>query len=147
MNKTVSEGSSARLVCKVKGYPKPTVTWLQDGTDLTTSTFCTMSSEHSSYVLNIASALPEHSGSYTCRLTNIMGMAECEANLTVDPAEVIPEVVAPLFTKSLSDVETTRKETATFTCSLTGEPSPKVTWYHDRDQLLVSNQSLYYAHA
>ena len=137
MNKTVTEGTGVRLLCKVNGYPKPTVAWLQDGVDLTTATFCTMSSEHSSYFLDIKSALPEHCGTYMCRLTNILGTVECEANLTVDLLEVVPEVIAPVFTKSISDLESSRNGTATFICTATGEPAPKITWYHDSIQLMV----------
>ena len=142
VNKTVTEGSELKLTCKVKGYPKPTVTWLQEESDLTTAEFCTTSSEGSSQHLHIKSVSLDHGGSFTCRLNNIVGMAECSCNILVEPAEIIPEVQKPSFTVGLTDVTATRNGTAVFTCRASGEPTPKLSWYHDRDLLMVNTKTV-----
>ncbi|KAK3519992.1 hypothetical protein QTP70_010226 [Hemibagrus guttatus] len=82
---TVIEESSVQLVCCITGYPDPEVLWLRDDEVLEEqdSSVQVDYEEDGMCVLTLNSVSLQHSGTYTCKATNIHGEALCSATITV----------------------------------------------------------------
>ncbi|KAK3552761.1 hypothetical protein QTP86_022346 [Hemibagrus guttatus] len=82
---TVIEESSVQLVCCITGYPDPEVLWLRDDEVLEEqdSSVQVDYEEDGMCVLTLDSVSLQHSGTYTCKATNIHGEALCSATITV----------------------------------------------------------------
>lgn len=78
--------------------------------------------EEEKLTLVITQSLPEDEGEYTIKAINDKGVATSNA-------EVLIHIEAPVFTQQLEDIVVELSETATFKCTVTGIPTPKVTWY------------------
>uniref|UniRef100_A0A8C7STJ2 Myosin light chain kinase, smooth muscle-like n=1 Tax=Oncorhynchus mykiss TaxID=8022 RepID=A0A8C7STJ2_ONCMY len=76
-------GSSARLACRVQGYPEPEVVWFKDEETVESSSRVTM--EYDGMCELVLTDLgPADTGVYKCRATNDLGEALCSAKLTVE---------------------------------------------------------------
>lgn len=85
-------GSSVRLKCTAGGNPRPDIVWLKDDTPLTEQEVG--EGRQKKWTLSLRNLTPEHSGRYTCRVSNRAG----EINATYK-VEVIREYAAGrLFT-------------------------------------------------
>ncbi|XP_060758076.1 myosin light chain kinase, smooth muscle [Neoarius graeffei] len=82
---SVFEDSTAQFICHITGYPDPEVLWLRDGEVLEEQDghVCVDYEEDGTCVLTLDSVTLQHSGTYTCKATNIHGEALCSAKLTV----------------------------------------------------------------
>ncbi|KAM9456810.1 myosin light chain kinase, smooth muscle isoform 2-T2 [Clarias gariepinus] len=82
---SVFEDSTAELVCHVTGYPDPEVLWLRDGAVLEEEDGCVQVDyeEDGMCVLTLDGVTLQHSGTYTCKATNMHGEAFCSAKITV----------------------------------------------------------------
>ncbi|KAB5553679.1 hypothetical protein PHYPO_G00041380 [Pangasianodon hypophthalmus] len=82
---SVFEDSTAQLICHVTGYPDPEVLWLRDGEALEEQDGCVRVDyeEDGICALTLDSVTLQHSGTYTCKATNIHGEALCSAKITV----------------------------------------------------------------
>lgn len=77
-------GSSVRLKCAASGNPRPDIVWLKDDTPLTEQEVG--EGRQKKWTLSLKNLTPEHSGRYTCRVSNRAG----EINATYK-VEVIRE--------------------------------------------------------
>lgn len=77
-------GSSVRLKCKASGNPQPDILWLKDDRPLTDQEVG--EGRQKKWTLSLRNLTPEHSGRYTCRVSNRAG----EINATYK-VEVIRE--------------------------------------------------------
>lgn len=59
------------------------------------------------------------------QMTNRLGDASCNANLTVHAKDTPPR-----FTKEISAQTVDEKATATFEATVVGTPTPEIQWYH-----------------
>ncbi|CDQ63619.1 unnamed protein product [Oncorhynchus mykiss] len=76
-------GSSARLACRVQGYPEPEVVWFKDEETVESSLRVTV--EYDGMCELVLTDLgPADTGVYKCRATNNLGEALCSAKLTVE---------------------------------------------------------------
>uniref|UniRef100_A0A3P9D773 Myosin, light chain kinase 5 n=1 Tax=Maylandia zebra TaxID=106582 RepID=A0A3P9D773_9CICH len=83
-DRTVTQGSSARLSCHLTGYPDPEVLWLCGDEPIEESPTVQIEYEEDGQcTLVLAKVGPEDSNVYTCRATNDHGEAFCSAKLTV----------------------------------------------------------------
>eukprot|EP00118_Oscarella_pearsei_P009341 m.53639 g.53639 ORF g.53639 m.53639 type:complete len:849 (+) comp34272_c0_seq3:2407-4953(+) len=81
---TVDEGSTVRLHCIASGFPfAPTVNWYKKGRPLTSTTGRVSIISGS---LVVAGATPFDSGTYTCRASSFVGVANAAAFVRVVPA-------------------------------------------------------------
>ncbi|MCJ8739061.1 hypothetical protein PDJAM_G00042790 [Pangasius djambal] len=82
---SVFEDSTAQLICHVTGYPDPEVLWLRDGEVLEEQDGCVQVDyeEDGICVLTLDSVTLQHSGTYSCKATNVHGEALCSAKITV----------------------------------------------------------------
>lgn len=58
-------------------------------------------------------------------------VSEVETTATIEQEEV----VAPQFVVTLEDVKVKEGKPAKFVAKATGEPTPKLTWYHDNEPI------------
>lgn len=77
-------GSSVRLKCTASGTPRPDILWLKDDQPLTAREVG--EGRQKKWTLTLKNLMPEHSGRYTCRVSNRAG----EINATYK-VEVIRE--------------------------------------------------------
>ncbi|XP_004688211.1 PREDICTED: hemicentin-1 [Condylura cristata] len=132
-----SSGPSERAVVKYKpitlqcianGIPNPSITWLKDGQPVNTAQG-NFKIQSSGRVLQIAKALTEDAGRYTCVATNAAGEAQQEIQLHVHEPP------------SLDDAGKMLNETVVVNnpvqleCKAEGNPLPAITWYKDNRPL------------
>ncbi|KAK1799340.1 hypothetical protein P4O66_007584 [Electrophorus voltai] len=82
---SVFEDSTAQFFCQIAGYPDPEVVWSREGEPLEESEGSVKIEyeEDGTCVLTLENTSLQHSGTYSCRATNIHGEALCSAKLTV----------------------------------------------------------------
>lgn len=85
-------GSSVRLKCTASGNPRPDIVWLKDDRLLTEQEVG--EGRQKRWTLSLRNLMPEHSGRYTCRVSNRAG----EINATYK-VEVIREYPTERHTK------------------------------------------------
>nr|XP_061807754.1 myosin light chain kinase, smooth muscle-like [Nerophis lumbriciformis] len=80
-----SAGATARLACRVDGYPHPEVTWLHNDKPLSESTRVQMDyGENGLCLLIVPGVEASDAGVYECRASNQLGAASCSARLKLD---------------------------------------------------------------
>ena len=80
----VNEGDPARLKCKLKASPKPTIEWLVDDDRIRESRRIQFEFDGENAVLFITATNPEDEGEYTCKASNLAGTELTRAELIVN---------------------------------------------------------------
>lgn len=73
-------GSSVRLKCAANGNPRPEIMWLKDSKPLTPEEVG--EGRKKKWTLSLKNLTPEHSGKYTCHVSN--GAGEINATYKVE---------------------------------------------------------------
>ena len=128
------EGNETQLTVSFSGRPAPEVRWFYDGKDIAPSNEITLASDTQNALLTIKSTRPEHSGRYSCCLSNRFG--------SVEVASVLSVASPPLLTGDFGNQERHCGETASFVCSFKSLPRPDVTWCQNGQELAVRAQLL-----
>ncbi|XP_064450302.1 hemicentin-1 isoform X2 [Mirounga angustirostris] len=116
------------LQCIANGIPNPSITWLKDGQPVNTARG-NLKIQSSGRVLQIAKALMEDAGRYTCVATNAAGETQQHLQLHVHEPP------------SLEDAGKMLNETVVVNnpiqleCKAAGNPFPVITWYKDNRPL------------
>ncbi|XP_077934173.1 hemicentin-1 [Halichoerus grypus] len=116
------------LQCIANGIPNPSITWLKDGQPVNTAQG-NLKIQSSGRVLQIAKALMEDAGRYTCVATNAAGETQQHLQLHVHEPP------------SLEDAGKMLNETVVVNnpiqleCKAAGNPFPVITWYKDNRPL------------
>ncbi|KAJ8898129.1 hypothetical protein PR048_003489 [Dryococelus australis] len=134
----VSEGDKVVFECCVEGEPRPSISWLLNNQEITSTDGIQIAEDGKGNVsLTIVKALPSHKGVYTVKASNICGEAKCFANLIVksfSPADIKrpepqqEEKVTPAFKELFADRSILENQSTKFECVITGKPQPKVQW-------------------
>ncbi|KAM8927903.1 basement membrane-specific heparan sulfate proteoglycan core protein [Pelodytes ibericus] len=121
----VKVGDSISVECMGMGDPRPLVSWRRTGArqDLKQQNLVPIDSNA---VLQILSARPEDSGSYTCVGQNPSGSAQVHVDVYVEGRVVNPS--APKVTADQSVHIVLSGQQATLSCTATGNPTPTITW-------------------
>ncbi|XP_044138378.1 basement membrane-specific heparan sulfate proteoglycan core protein isoform X4 [Bufo gargarizans] len=121
----VSVGETIYLECSGMGDPRPVVSWRRTG-----SRQAIWQHNHapldSHAVLQIPSAKPDDSGSYTCVGHNPAGSTQVHVDVLVEDRVLRPSTPTVIAEKSVQVV--LAGETATLRCSATGNPTPTIKW-------------------
>ncbi|XP_021053028.1 hemicentin-1 [Mus pahari] len=134
--KTVVRYKPVTLQCIANGIPNPSITWLKDDQPVNTA-HGNLRIQSSGRVLQIAKALLEDAGRYTCVATNAAGEAHQHTQLHVHEPP------------SLDDAGKMRNETVVVNnpiqleCKATGKPLPVITWYKDSHPLSGSTSAAF----
>uniref|UniRef100_A0A8C6QPP1 Hemicentin-1 n=1 Tax=Nannospalax galili TaxID=1026970 RepID=A0A8C6QPP1_NANGA len=126
--KAVVKYKPVTLQCIANGIPNPSLTWLKDDQPVNTAQG-NLRIQSSGRVLQIAKALLEDAGRYTCVATNAAGEAQQHTQLQVheppsldDAGKVLNETVVVSSPVQLE-------------CKAAGNPVPAITWYKDNHPL------------
>lgn len=133
----VQEGETTELSVAVVGKPTPEIAWYKDGVPINIDNKHILVKEvdagHSTLV--IKEARLEDVGVYSCKATNIVGTAQTEAKFAV---EKITEV--PNFIECLEEVLVQENETAQFSVTVVGKPTPEIVWLKDGVPINIDNE-------
>uniref|UniRef100_A0AC11BQX3 Hemicentin 1 n=1 Tax=Ovis aries TaxID=9940 RepID=A0AC11BQX3_SHEEP len=120
------------LQCIANGIPNPSITWLKDGQPVNTAQG-NLKIQSSGRLLQIAKALMEDAGRYTCVATNAAGETQQLIQLHVheppsleDAGKMLNETVVVNSPVQLE-------------CKAAGTPTPAITWYKDNRPLSDSS--------
>ncbi|XP_066264221.1 striated muscle preferentially expressed protein kinase-like [Branchiostoma lanceolatum] len=105
--------------------------------------------------LVIPEVFPDDEGEVVCKAVNTLGEISCSAELFVDEEEptitrqsreggsttVAAAVgIIPNFVQRLQNSAVSEGETATFQCRITGDPRPKVMWFHKKREVAAARR-------
>ncbi|KAG9483371.1 hypothetical protein GDO78_009341 [Eleutherodactylus coqui] len=126
------QGTNVTLECDSSGDPVPMLTWLRDGTPLSTGNVKFLNNGRQLHLENIQLS---HSGRYVCVAVNVAGQADKKYDLRV----LVPPAFSGRFQEH-ENVTIVEKNPMTLTCEVSGIPPPKITWYKD-DYPITSDQT------
>ncbi|CAH1395279.1 unnamed protein product [Nezara viridula] len=129
--KVAPVGSNVELEVRLVAVPEPDIIWSFKGKQITidqNKTIITSSDMHMySSILSLKNITQEEEGTYTVVAKNREGEASLDITLKLKPkGEEGPFIVEPL-----RDVSATEGEGIILSTTVTGSPSPKVTWLKD----------------
>uniref|UniRef100_A0A671PWU8 Fibroblast growth factor receptor like 1a n=1 Tax=Sinocyclocheilus anshuiensis TaxID=1608454 RepID=A0A671PWU8_9TELE len=116
-------GSSVRLKCTASGNPRPDIVWLKDSRPLTPEEVG--EGRKKKWTLSLKNLTPEHSGKYTCHVSNRAG----EINATYK-VEVIQRTNSKPILTGTHPVNTTVDYggTTSFQCKVRSDVKPVIQW-------------------
>ncbi|XP_076878597.1 fibroblast growth factor receptor-like 1a [Brachyhypopomus gauderio] len=116
-------GSSVRLKCAASGSPRPDIVWLKDNRPLTPEEVG--EGRKKKWTLSLKNLMPEHSGKYTCHVSNPAG----EINATYN-VEVIQRTNSKPILTGTHPVNTTVDYggTTSFQCKVRSDVKPVIQW-------------------
>ncbi|XP_056282388.1 fibroblast growth factor receptor-like 1 [Pseudoliparis swirei] len=116
-------GSSVRLKCAASGNPRPDIVWLKDDRPLTEREVG--EGRQKKWTLSLKNLAPEHSGRYTCNVSNRAG----EINATYK-VEVIQRTNSKPVLTGTHPVNTTVDYggTTSFQCKVRSDVKPVIQW-------------------
>ncbi|XP_047736468.1 uncharacterized protein LOC108682041 isoform X2 [Hyalella azteca] len=134
----VPEDGTLTLQVDVAGTPTPDILWLFNGRSLAPSGKMRVSSVGSSHTLTVFQVKEKDLGTYSCRIQNPYGNAYTLSTVSFGTARPRrggsdksgeTEMRAPSFTERPESMITAfRDEELTLSCTVMGEPTPRVTW-------------------
>ncbi|XP_077957844.1 fibroblast growth factor receptor-like 1a isoform X2 [Gasterosteus aculeatus] len=121
-------GSSVRLKCTASGNPRPDIAWLKDGRPLEDEDAAGGDGDgqkKKKWTLSLRNLMPEHSGKYTCHVSNRAG----EINATYK-VEVIQRTNSKPVLTGTHPVNTTVDYggTTSFQCKVRSDVKPVIQW-------------------
>ncbi|KAM4555441.1 fibroblast growth factor receptor-like 1a [Odontesthes bonariensis] len=119
-------GSSVRLKCTASGNPRPDIVWLKDNRPLVDEdSGAGEEGKKKKWTLSLKNLTPEHSGKYTCHVSNKAG----EINATYK-VEVIQRTNSKPILTGTHPVNTTVDYggTTSFQCKVRSDVKPVIQW-------------------
>lgn len=121
-------GSSVRLKCTASGNPRPDIVWLKDNRPLVDEDSRAAAggeAKKKKWTLSLKNLTPEHSGKYTCQVSNRAG----EINATYK-VEVIQRTNSKPILTGTHPVNTTVDYggTTSFQCKVRSDVKPVIQW-------------------
>nr|XP_040129250.1 obscurin [Ictidomys tridecemlineatus] len=169
----VREGAEATFSCRVRGSPRPAVSWSKDGRRLGAPDAPRVRVEEQGEAskLRIRAARPRDGGTYEVRAENPLGAASAAASLVVDSdteaasppgastaallahlqqrreamrAEGVPASPPGAGTRTCT---VTEGKHARLSCYVTGEPKPEIVWKKDGQLVTEGRRHVVYEDA
>ncbi|ELV11784.1 Hemicentin-2 [Tupaia chinensis] len=119
----VVRGSPVVLPCQARGSPLPLVSWMKDGEPLQSQSL------EQGPGLQLETAGPQDTGTYTCLAVSEAGEATRHFQLTVMDPPHIEDTDQP------TELPLTAGAPMELLCNARGTPQPSVTWYKDGQAL------------
>lgn len=129
----VSLGGSATFSVRAFSFPEPTVQWLHDGQEITSSSTFTLRRDADEFSLLIGSVERELAGEYSCTVRNPLGQTTSTSYLYVSEPEAegtafTPPGKPPQFIQAIESLQLSEGSQAFFSYTVTGEPRPHIQW-------------------
>uniref|UniRef100_A0A1A9W7E8 Ig-like domain-containing protein n=1 Tax=Glossina brevipalpis TaxID=37001 RepID=A0A1A9W7E8_9MUSC len=115
--------------CMVTGVPEPTVEWFKDGVPIHGNSDYKTTYDKGLCRLVIEETFAADSAHYTCRATNLVGVGETSANLSIRDNVPNVQMVPPRIVRFLESTRAKEGSAFEFACTVTGNPLPTVQWY------------------
>ncbi|MEE6496324.1 hypothetical protein FKM82_002300 [Ascaphus truei] len=119
---TVIVNNLVRLECEATGFPAPSLTWLKDGSPVS-SLSDGIQILSGGRVLALTNAQIGDAGKYTCVAVNAAGEQQKDIDLSVH--------VPPNILGEEQNISTLKGETLVLKCQSNAIPPPVLTWYKD----------------
>ncbi|XP_021098568.1 hemicentin-1 [Heterocephalus glaber] len=129
--RAVVKYTSVTLQCIANGIPNPSITWLKDDQPVNTAQG-NLKIQSSGRVLQIAKALLEDAGRYTCVATNAAGETQHHTQLHVHEPPSL-EAAGRMLNETVVMNNPIQLE-----CKAAGNPLPVISWYKDSHPLSSS---------
>ncbi|XP_077463990.1 hemicentin-1 [Stigmatopora argus] len=117
------------LYCESNAVPPPTLTWYKDGQPLTSNGNVLIMP--GGRVLQIPRTQAEDSGRYTCVAVNEAG----EDSIQYDVRVLFPPTIRGIHSDLPDEVIVLANKTTLLECHVDGNPTPKITWFKDSEQV------------
>uniref|UniRef100_A0A3B5AUN6 Cell adhesion molecule-related/down-regulated by oncogenes n=1 Tax=Stegastes partitus TaxID=144197 RepID=A0A3B5AUN6_9TELE len=114
-------GSHVALLCEATGVPVPSITWLKDGTPISSLQWQWSIRGNR---LELGPLSLSHAGTYTCVAKNNEGQTQKDYTLTVQSPTI-------LDSDHPSEVRAPTGEELTLECRANGIPTPRLSWLKD----------------
>ncbi|XP_060069782.1 hemicentin-1-like [Ylistrum balloti] len=135
----VIEGSDVELNCMLlRGNPKPILNWIKDGMVVQPSARVTRPFNNTVLIGDIQQDME---GDYQCVASNVAGNSTY--TVTVD-------VLVPPTLRSDDEMDTQDRfsviegDSIILPCNVDGDPPPRVTWFKDGNEILLTDPSYYF---
>merc|ERR1712112_201488 len=128
-------GEPIKLVCNIKGNPKPTVTFSKNGKQLISGGRVTVTCVNDTYTLEVKDATEADSGFYVITTENKSGKSEHEVQVKVEPP-----LAKPSFLSKPEDFSVHSSESIKISSKVTGNPKPAMTFFKDGKQLIYGGR-------
>ncbi|KAK2909517.1 hypothetical protein QQF64_000355 [Cirrhinus molitorella] len=116
---SVRTGESVTLECSATGKPRPSISWIKQGSE--TALMSTTTDTTASLQVRVMSA--EDAGTFVCRAQSREGLAEGRVELRLEGGASFPQ--ASVTETDLTAVE---GQSVTMHCHATGSPTPEISW-------------------
>lgn len=139
--KCVEEGTNVILDCRLVAVPEPEITWLYNGKDVSTIDNVKVVTKSDTHmyctVLQITGVTKKQEGIWEVVAKNREGESILPIKLKVKTGEKEkPEILEPLKNAVIRE-----GETITFTTQVTGNPTPKVQWFKNSEELTANKKA------
>lgn len=139
ITRLVPEGKVVVMETEVFSRQAVDFTWLFNHQPITpSSSSYAISNKNYKSILFIYDACQNLAGEYTCIANNDAGVATTSAYLIVE--EPKSETEPPCFNVHLSPSRWSTAEPIRLVCYVSGQPFPRIRWYHNRTELLESKR-------
>uniref|UniRef100_A0A3B5Q7F4 Striated muscle enriched protein kinase a n=1 Tax=Xiphophorus maculatus TaxID=8083 RepID=A0A3B5Q7F4_XIPMA len=128
-DQAVIEGQEVVIAAKIRGHPKPTVSWLKDRAAVKAGgRFAVRETADGTCEMRISAAHRSDAGLYVCKLHSERGTKQVECRVEVKAAAAPIEL---RITRAAEDVAVKAGDSAIFECHITGPPDVEVDWLSD----------------
>ncbi|XP_066993446.2 obscurin isoform X3 [Anabrus simplex] len=127
-DRTTYESLSTVYEVRASGIPRPEAKWYKDGEEIKSSGRMKISDSGDTYKLEISDLQGSDAGVYKCKIINRLGEKSQESKLSL---KSVNEYRKPIVKTPLANTSVPKNEEAVQKCIITGDPIPKVTWFHD----------------
>ncbi|XP_064601319.1 myosin light chain kinase, smooth muscle-like [Liolophura sinensis] len=152
----VNEGERLTLTCQLEGKPEPDVEWYWNGVLVKPDDMVKVRYSAGTCTLVIAETILDDEGDYTCKATNLEGVATTKTSVQIKPkpAPVKTEAVessrgesgaqqAPRFKTHPQGQIVQDGDKVVLKCDVTGSPRPDVVWLHNGKEIPNSEDFAY----
>lgn len=137
--KTVLENDVVIMEVTVESFPTSSFQWFVNSTAIKSSVDTRVVAKENKSILIIESFQKTHTGMYMCRAENVAGSVTSTASVKIveEPElEEVSEFMSPRFVEKLKPVQLMDGEQLTLTCKVIANPTPKILWFRNEQQLL-----------
>lgn len=135
---TTSQGQTVTLQANIPEASD--VKWILNGAELSNSENYRYGVSGSDHTLTIKSISHQDQGILTCEARTEHGVVKCQFDMTVSAMRS----GSPSFLVQPHSQNVNEGQNVTFTCEVTGEPSPEIEWL--KDNAVVSSLTFYFHH-